>query len=195
VEQRNYEYFLRLYAKYIDPVADTFAYCLLKNHFHALVRIKAVAEILATLDAAQKRRVAIISPGAPGETSSTGLPTRYPSKQFSDFFNAYAKAINKAYDRTGSLFQHPFGRVVVAGGTQFFNVMRYIHQNPQKHRFVENFGDWKWSSYSAPSSIKPARLSPGMILDWFGSREQYWQYHSEMVGDAVAQPFAEDDPD
>jgi putative transposase len=40
VEDRNYPYFMKLYTKYIDPIADTFAYCLLKNHVHFLVRIK-----------------------------------------------------------------------------------------------------------------------------------------------------------
>jgi hypothetical protein len=44
VEDRNYRHFLKLYARYVAPVADTYAYCLLKNHFHVLVRIKTVAE-------------------------------------------------------------------------------------------------------------------------------------------------------
>ena len=39
-ERRNYPYFLKLYAKYIEPVAETYAYCLLKNHFHLLIRTK-----------------------------------------------------------------------------------------------------------------------------------------------------------
>lgn len=36
----NYEHFLNLYEKYISPVADTFAWVLMPNHFHLLVRIK-----------------------------------------------------------------------------------------------------------------------------------------------------------
>jgi putative transposase len=40
VEERNYRHFLQLYAKYIEPVAWTYAYCLLRNHFHFLVKIK-----------------------------------------------------------------------------------------------------------------------------------------------------------
>ena len=43
-EERNYRYFMSLYVKYIEPIADTFAYCLLKNHFHVLVRIKDAAD-------------------------------------------------------------------------------------------------------------------------------------------------------
>jgi putative transposase len=32
-EERNYKYFLQKYAQYIEPIADTFAYCLLKIIF------------------------------------------------------------------------------------------------------------------------------------------------------------------
>ena len=39
-DERDYWHFLALYEKYIHQIADTFAYCLLKNHFHILVRIK-----------------------------------------------------------------------------------------------------------------------------------------------------------
>src|SRR5262245_41858037 len=41
-EERNYRYFRDLYAAHVEPVAETFAYCLLKNHFHLLIRIKDV---------------------------------------------------------------------------------------------------------------------------------------------------------
>ena len=44
-ENDNYEYFLRLYDTHIDPIAETYAWCLMKNHFHFLVRIKDVDEI------------------------------------------------------------------------------------------------------------------------------------------------------
>lgn len=49
-EDKNYTYFLSLYLKYIHPIADTFCWCLLKNHFHFLIRIKELDEIeLGTL--------------------------------------------------------------------------------------------------------------------------------------------------
>ncbi len=40
VEERNYVYFLKLYAHHIQPIAETLAYCLLKNHFHFSIRVK-----------------------------------------------------------------------------------------------------------------------------------------------------------
>lgn len=39
-QKSDYRHFLRLYQKYIVPVADTFAWVLMPNHFHLLVRIK-----------------------------------------------------------------------------------------------------------------------------------------------------------
>src|SRR5512135_2680666 len=74
IEERNYAYFLSLYARYIEPIADTFAYCLLRNHFHLLVRIKTAEEI---------------------DPKGFGKPfgSKEPSQQFSNLLNAYAKAI------------------------------------------------------------------------------------------------------
>ncbi len=44
-ENSDYEHFLRIYDIYISTVAETFAWCLMKNHFHILVRIKEDHEI------------------------------------------------------------------------------------------------------------------------------------------------------
>ena len=51
-EDTNYEHFLRLYLEYTEPVAETYAWCLLKNHFHLLVRILPENEIefMRTMD-------------------------------------------------------------------------------------------------------------------------------------------------
>ena len=43
----NYHFFLGLYDKYIDTVADTYAWVLMPNHFHFLVKIKSKEEITA----------------------------------------------------------------------------------------------------------------------------------------------------
>jgi hypothetical protein len=45
-EDRNYRHFLKLYATYIAPIAKSYAYCLLNNHFHFLLCIRTVEEQL-----------------------------------------------------------------------------------------------------------------------------------------------------
>jgi REP element-mobilizing transposase RayT len=206
IQERNYEYFLNLYAKYIEPVADTFAYSLLRNHFHLSLRVKSEEEIIhhmktLKVSPANKNRVgqgSLTNQGVSQSRKPLGsgvLGPDYPSQQFSNFFNAYAKAINSAYGRTGSLFQHPFGRVIITSDRQFWNVIAYIHQNPQKHKFVADFRDWKWSSYGILLAEKPTSLKRDVVLDWFGGRQQYLDLHQEWVTEANSKWFAEDDDD
>jgi len=42
--EENFDFFLKKYHKYISPIADTFAYCLMPNHFHFAVKIKSADE-------------------------------------------------------------------------------------------------------------------------------------------------------
>ena len=155
IEDRNYRYFLGLYVKYIESIADTYAYCLLRNHFHLLVRIK--------------------GENPKGLGDPWGFPTA--GQQFGKLFNAYAKAINKAYQRTGSLFQNPFGRIEVTSDLYFIRLVTYIHRNPQKHGLVQDFRDWPYSSYHAVLSTKPTHLKRDAILDWFGSPNAFIETH------------------
>ena len=194
VQERNYSHFMNLYFKYIDPIAETFAYCLLRNHFHVSLKTKTEEEITETLRASSVNQNRLT---ANQETSQAGKPlgSEYLSRQFSNFFNAYAKAINNAYGRTGSLFQHPFGRVPIITDPQFWNVIAYIHQNPQKHGFVKDFRDWKWSSYGILLTEKPTKLKRDTVLDWFGGKESYLELHQLWVSDADAKWFVEDDYD
>jgi len=182
VETRNYEHFLNLCEKYLSPVTDLFAYCLLRNHFHLLIRTRSEGKILEPLKVSKTFR---------GSRPSS----RHNSAQFSHFFNAYAKAINKAYGRTGSLFHHPFGRVPVTSDRQFWNVIAYIHQNPQKHGFVKDFRDWKYSSYGVILSGKKTCVNRNAVMEWFGSEKEYLGLHEHWVTDAESKWFAEEDYD
>jgi len=203
VEERNYDLFIKLYERHITPVADTFAYCMLRNHFHVDLRVKSEEEIIVTLSK-KTLRVSSVNSGqveqgilANQDESQPRKPlgSQYVSDQFSNFFNAYAKTINKAYGRTGSLFQHPFGRVPITSDRQFWNVIAYIHQNPQKHRFVKDFRDWKYSSYGIILNEKPTVINRGEVMKWFGTKDEYLSLHREWVTDAQAKWFAEDDFD
>ena len=198
IEERNYEHFLNLYAKHLESTCNLLAYCMLRNHFHMAVRVKSENEILETLRVSPAiGRYARQGNLARQEENRSRKPlgSHYASDQFSNFFNAYAKAINKAYGRTGSLFQHPFGRVPITSDRQFWNVIAYIHQNPQKHKFVKDFRNWKYSSYGIILADKKTSVKRSEILEWFGNREQYVALHREWISDAQSKWFAEDDYD
>ena len=156
IEERNYTYFMNLYTRYIDPIADTFAYCLLRNHFHLGARIK---EDLAGLQ------------------DLRGL--KNPGQQFSNFFNAYSKSINHAYGRTGSLFENRYRRKEVTTDGYFQRLIHYIHWNPQKHGFVPDFRDYPYSSYHLFLTDKPTFVKRVEVLDWFGGQDGFVRQHRD----------------
>jgi putative transposase len=96
-------------------------------------------------------------------------------------FNAYTKAVNKAYNRIGSLFQRPFGRIEVASEEHFIHLITYIHQNPQKHGLVEDFRTWPYSSYHALLSSKPTRVKREVVLTWFDGPAGVRMSHQRMI--------------
>lgn len=164
-EPDNYSYFLDLYDKHISPVADTYAWVLMPNHFHLLVRIKDAAEC----------------GGPQGLKNLEGLE-KEPYQYFSNLFNAYTKAINKCYHRTGSLFEHPFHRKRIASNAFFRNLVVYIHNNPVKHGYKEHAMDYPWSSYLTCISLSPTKLKRDQVLGWFGNEADFKCLHTQQAG-------------
>ena len=189
-EEENYRYFLRLYAKHIEPVADTFAYCLLGNHFHLLVRIMTEDEQREQAQA-RTRRVS----GGKSAGADVGQPVEVlqPSQQFGNLFNAYSKAINNRYRRTGSLFEHPFERIPVTSEAYFQQLVIYIHQNPQKHGLVDDFREWPYSSYHALVSQSRTRLKRETVLAWFDGQESLVAAHQQMTSSKEIEPLLLED--
>ena len=162
----NYEHFLNLYDKYITPVAKTYAWVLMNNHFHFLVKIKSENEIYN-------------SNNLEGFRNLQGLKNRNRvNQQFSNLFNAYSKAFNKRYKRTGSLFEHPFKRIPINSLAHLKYLIYYIHHNPVHHGFCEAMIEYPWSSYLTILSPKETKLSRNEVLKWYKSQQHYKEYHS-----------------
>ena len=163
-EDRNYSYFLDRYAHYVEPVAETYAYCLLKNHFHVLIRTRVPEEQEAYWSTARHEK-------SPFRLAS-------PSRQLGRLFSSYAMAINAALRRSGSLFDHPFHRKRVATDAYYRRLVVYIDRNAQHHGFVDDFREWTYSSYGAICSAAPTRLERDIVLEWFGGAEAFADAHA-----------------
>lgn len=155
LEADNYSYFLNLVEKYWHPIFEIYAYCLLKNHFHFLLKIKDDCEL---------------------SEDKLHLP-------FSNLFNAYAKAINKKYSREGSLFKKRYKRQRITDEKYLINTILYIHLNPVKQEFTDNFEDYEFSSYRSILSNKPTKLKRLEVLEMFDDKENFKASHKLRVID------------
>jgi len=155
----NYVFFLNQYDKYLSAVLDTYAYCLLGNHFHLLIRVKDKNDI-RSVEVQDKTAHEILA------------------HQLQKFFQSYAMAFNKQHERIGSLFQKPFKRTKIDSDEYFTRIIFYIHANPE-HGIIDDFRSWQWSSYNRILIEKPSSLKKKEVINWFGDKEDYIQYHQE----------------
>lgn len=169
-EPANYQYFLGLYDKYILPIADTYAWVLMKNHFHLLVRMKAKEEMTDCLHLT-------------GFKNLSGVENIKPLHQyFSNLFNAYTKALNKRYETSGTLFERPFKRKIINDENYLKKVILYIHKNPVHHGFCEHPIEYPWSSYLTCISMKPTNLHRKEVIGWFGDEANFKYMHGSRLG-------------
>jgi len=155
--EKNYEFFLRRFDLYLSDYVETYAFCLLPNHFHLLISIKE------------------------SELIKENGKTMNVSQAFHRLFTSYSKAINKQENRHGSLFENPFKRKEITDTSYLTNLVFYVHANPQLHGFTDNFRTYFWSSFTKIMNDKPSKLRKQEVLDWFDDKDNYLFFHEQKM--------------
>ena len=141
----NYCYFLRLLQKFVSPVCDILAYCLMPNHFHFLIN---------TNENSTKPRIV------------GGLEMSTLAFGFKTLQSSFAQAINKQENRSGSLFgQKTKAKCLeIMGSDDSYQghypttAFHYVHQNPMKAGLVQKMEDWQFSSFSGYAGLSNESL-------------------------------------
>lgn len=163
-QDKNYEYFINKYLKHCFHVFETYAYCLMSNHFHLLVSVRP-EELQQELF-------------KKADLNSNKLGS--PSRHLSNLFNGYTLSINKQENRVGSLFQRPFRRKEVTTDSYFCQLIVYIHQNPVRHRFTSSIEEYPYSSFHSYFQDSGSFLNKSKVLKLFGGIESFRAAHEEM---------------
>ena len=174
--KENYRFFLDRVRKYLLPVAGFYAYNLLGNHFHFLIRIRDEAVL-------RQYHEQVVRPGS--KPLQDHELAGFVLQQFSNFQNSYAKSYNKVFRRMGRLFIESVKRVEVRGDESLVRVLRYIHYNAVHHKMCRGLYDWPHNSYHVFLTDGPTMLQRQEVLDWFGGREGFLGFHEAHPPDAT----------
>jgi len=195
-ENENFRYFLEKYSLYISPIAETYAYCLLPNHFHLVVRMRK-REVIETL-ILRKRYISNhlfaveqnfsnlsfelgkVTGGEEVKIENTEIE-KFLSKQFSNLFSSYTQSFNKVYKRRGSLFIKNFKHEAILDKEYFLNAIVYTHRNPIHHGFCTQFTDWGYSSYSEILEQKSVIIELTKLIKVFDGYSKYIDFHHQYL--------------
>lgn len=191
--RENYLFFLKKIIKHILPFADVLAWCLMPNHFHLMIAVRADD---------QSERVSFLkdnnSPGHyPDDRLSVFKDNNSPghykklNNSIATMLSSYTRAINIQQKRTGSLFREGTKAVWLGSietekikhqnriKVEDVNVsnpneeylqtcFKYIHENPVKAGFANQITDWEFSSASDIAGIRKGTLINKKLIDELG---------------------------
>ena len=178
----NFSYFLKKVDFYLDDYIEIYAYCLLSNHFHLLIRVREESEIINNT-----KKIKGLENFYNRNIGKLDLPGLLVSEMFRRFFMSYSKAINKQQNRTGSLFRKNFKRKKINDIEYLKEVIIYIHRNPRKHGIISDFRDYPWSSYNQILEDKMTELKKESIISWFGDSQNFIACHERTSEDGEAE--------
>lgn len=147
----NYRFFLNQFHNYTNQVLSVYAYCLLGNHFHFLIKVH---------DYSDNKEV---------------------SEQFRRFFISYSKSFNKVHKRRGSLFNKHLQRIKIESTEQLLWTIYYIHRNPVHHRISSNYQQYRWSSYQALVTDRDTKLKRNEVIDEFSGVDEFIKFHERNI--------------
>lgn len=150
ISEENYYYFLKLLIKYILPISEIYSYCLMPNHFHLVLKLKEENDL-------------------PDDIKNGNKSISQP---FSNLFNAYTKAFNKWHGKRGSLFQEHLKRTKIESSDYLKNLIIYVNTN-SSHHAVEDYRNYKFSSYKALISQKKTSLDRDFVISLFDDVENF----------------------
>ena len=177
-EDENYRFFIEKYQQYILPIAETYAYCLLPNHFHLVVRIRrreVLEEVFRNFKSTNFSKVQNF-----GKVEVTdNMIEYYISKQFANLFSCYTQSFNKVNKRRGSLFLKNFRREPIKNKAYFMNAVIYTHRNPVHHAFCDRYTDWSYTSFCEIKERNSHMIEVDKLLRMFGGRESFIDLHEQ----------------
>jgi len=205
-KEENFYFFLEKYRLYVSPIAETYAYCLMPNHFHLVVRIRKrvvieelirnknknnpsisnnfskVSNLEQSVNVTQNEfdRTKTVNFGKVLAISDSEIE-KFLSKQFANLFSCYTQSFNKVYGRMGSLFIKNFKREPITDKTHFLNTVVYTHRNPIHHSFCKSYEDWSYSSYNEILQGTTNGIETKKLLKMTGGLNGFLQIHQRSL--------------
>ena len=127
-----------------ETQTQCYAWALIPNHFHILLRT---------------------GPSASADASGCRAGPTPPSKVMRRMMTGYAVTFNKRHKRSGYLFQNRYKSVICEEDPYLLELIRYIHLNPLRAKLVQDLKEldkYPWTGHSAILGHRKNPLVPAI---------------------------------
>lgn len=168
----NYMFFLVRLNKIIKPVGQVYAYCLMPQDIHLLIKTRSREALFEQfLDAEE------------GKTVDQFDPDPLIQEHLDELKNVYTAAVQKLFKEDEPVFGHYFHKTELEDDLAVLQCIREIHLSPLRARLATTPKDWKHSSYVNIARENRTFEMGAAVLELFGGKEHYLSYHLPTEGD------------
>ncbi len=171
-DDNDHKVFLERFERYLGGALNTYAYVLMSNHFHFLVKVKSINELLSFAKTQKTNKS--------NDFMSTEIdPNEFIIDQFKRFLSSYTITYKNKYKHSGSVLMKRFKRIQSMSMEKNRYWLAYIHHNPIHHKYRKEYTEWTYCSYNAYLLTKETKTLKDEVLNqWFSSLEDFLQYHA-----------------
>lgn len=180
LEKNNFNFFMNNYAYYSLISMETYAYCLMKNHFHFLVKLRTPIEQYEVFNKYRELLEDNENKRVPNGCEYKSFKKQKASRQLGHLCDKYAKNFNGWNQRTGKLFETPFKRRRIEDEYDLIQMICYIHRNPIHHGITQSYTSYPYTSHKIFINDLETWLEKDKVLNFFGGIDQFIASHKEM---------------
>ncbi len=180
-ETVDYMEFIERLRIFTRPFMDMWSYSLLSNHTHHVTKIRSIDSIAGYVDQLPKRDQTMTMKAFLKDQVNPALFDAMIERQMNSMLVSFVKYYNNKYQRKGGLFQRPFKRTEIEDDAYLQQAVIYVNANAQKHRLVNNYKTYLYSSYAATLKADNSFVDTKAVIDFFGSLEHFITIHDAQV--------------
>lgn len=173
-------FFLQKWNRFISIIAEVWAYCLLNNHTHFIIKTKTEEEVLTQLRQLNPEQITKAIDGYL-KTPTEEIFRSIMERQVNSFLVSYTNTYNNYIQRKGGLFQQPFRRLFINDEAHLQQAIICTHANAQKHGLVNHFSEHRWHSYYSVLNHDTDFINAAAVLEFFGGEQNFEQVHKQQI--------------
>ena len=175
--------FLQKTNQFLDSYLDFYAYAIMGNHFHFIVRVREPDE-----GSIRKEGTRAGQKYLNGELSYS----LFICAQFQRLLQGISKKYNARHRRPLATWQSRFKRVAITDIVNLLRKIAYVHHNGMHHLGQETYEVHPWTSYNSILSTQSTILRRAEVLELFRSDEEDGRVAFKNYHEAYARNFGKD---
>lgn len=180
-QDADYQTFLKRFAQFTGFVMDTWAYCLLNNHAHFIIKIKSIEAIITNIKQRELPKQTVAMKKILATPDEQDVFDEMVERQVNSFMVSYANYTKNKYQHHGGLFQKPFKRIQIDSDVHLQVAIIYTHANPVKHKVFNDYLFFPYSSYALFLVRTSHYCAVEEVLIFFGGVEKFILLHKEQI--------------